>query len=192
VEGFETGHSVEQMWVQLPASRKARADWLPLAEYPKRHAFASLGVRKSGSERLNTSDKPEGAGLQIQFYKYNNMLELLSVISLGVVLFVSGTLWALWVLYIAMMNIKRVAEAEPMPIRVRMLVYPTMAVFEVVEFVANVVVLTVLFVDWPREIRVSDRLRRYWRNPYRYGWRLYVVRFLKPMLDPFDPAGPHI
>ena len=52
------------MWVQLPASRKARADWLPLAQYPKRHAFVSLGVRKSGSAHLNTSDKPEGAGLQ--------------------------------------------------------------------------------------------------------------------------------
>jgi hypothetical protein len=152
----------------------------------------SLGVRKSGSAHLNTSDKPEGAGLQIQFYKYNNMLELLSVISAGVVMFVLGTLWALWVLYIAMMNIKRVAATEPMPVRVKLLVYPTMAVFEVVEFIANVVILTVLFVDWPKEIRVSDRLRRYWRNPYRYGWRLYVVRFLKPMLDPFDPAGTHI
>jgi Sec-independent protein secretion pathway component TatC len=120
------------------------------------------------------------------------MLELLSVISLGVMLFVLGILWALWVLYIAMMNIKRVAATELMPVRVKMLVYPTMAVFEVVEFVANVLILTVLFFDWPREIRVSDRLRRYWRDPYRYGWRLYVVRFLKPMLDPFDPAGPHI
>jgi hypothetical protein len=49
-----------------------------------------------------------------------------------------------------------------------------------------------LFLDWPREKHVSDRLRRYWRRPAKYGWRLYVVRFLKPMLDPFDPAGPHI
>jgi len=120
------------------------------------------------------------------------MLELLSLISLGTVIFALGTLWALWVLYIAMMNIKRVAATQPMPIRVKMLVYPTMAVFEAVEFVANVIVLTVLFVDWPREIRVSDRLRRYWQRPARYGWRLHVVKFIKPMLDPFDPAGPHI
>jgi hypothetical protein len=120
------------------------------------------------------------------------MLELLSIVSLGTVMFVLLTLWALWVLYIAMMNIKRVAATQPMPWRVRILVYPTMAVFEAVEFIANVIVLTVLFWDWPREIRVSDRLRRYWSNPYRYGWRLHVVKFLKPMLDPFDPAGSHI
>ena len=114
------------------------------------------------------------------------------LILLSLLFFVFVTLWALWVLYIAMMNIKRVATTQTMPWRVRALVYPTMAVFEIVEFVANVVVLTVLFVDWPKEIRVSDRLRRYWSNPYRYGWRLHVVKFLKPMLDPFDPAGTHI
>jgi hypothetical protein len=120
------------------------------------------------------------------------MLELLSLISLSFILFVLLTLWALWVLYIAMMNIKRVAATQPMPIRVKMLVYPTMAVFEVFEVVANVVILTVLFWDWPKEKHVSDRLRRYWKRPARYGWRLHVVKFLKPMLDPFDPTGDHI
>lgn len=67
-----------------------------------------------------------------------------------------------------------------------------MAVFEVVEFVANVVVLTVLFVDWPKEIRVSDRLRRYWKKSAQRGRQLHVVKFLKFMLNPFDPTGPHI
>jgi hypothetical protein len=120
------------------------------------------------------------------------MLELISIISLGLTSFVLITLWALWVLYIAMMNVKRVTASKPLMWQAKILVYPTMAVFEVIEFVANVVVLTVLFFDWPREIRVSDRLRRYWRRPARYGWRLHVVKFIKPMLDPFDPAGPHI
>ena len=120
------------------------------------------------------------------------MIDILPVVSLGLLIFILCVLWALWVLYIAMMNIKRVAATQSMTWRVKILVYPTIAVFEIVEFVANVVVLTVLFFDWPREIRVSNRLRRYWHNPYRYGWRLHVVKFLKPMLDPFDPAGPHI
>ncbi len=108
------------------------------------------------------------------------------------VAFALGTLWALWVLYIAMMNVKRVTATKPLVWQAKILVYPTMAVFETIEFAANVVVLTVLFVDWPREVRVSDRLRRYWKRPARYGWRLHVVKFIKPMLDPFDPAGPHI
>jgi hypothetical protein len=120
------------------------------------------------------------------------ILNIISVIWLSGVAFALGTLWALWVLYIAMMNIKRVTLIKPVPWQAKLLVYPTMAVFEVVEFIANVIVLTVVFFDWPREIRVSDRLRRYWRRPAKYGWRLHVVKFIKPMLDPFDPAGPHI
>ena len=119
-------------------------------------------------------------------------MSIITTISLSFVVFVLLTLWALWVLYIAMMNIKRVTLTKPVPWQAKILVYPTMAVFEVIEFIANVVVLTVLFFDWPREIRVSDRLRRYWKRPAKYGWRLHVVKFIKPMLDPFDPAGPHI
>ena len=119
-------------------------------------------------------------------------MSIITTISLSFVVFVLLTLWALWVLYIAMMNIKRATLIKPLPWQAKLLVYPTMAVFEVIEFIANVVVLTVLFFDWPREIRVSDRLRRYWKRPAKYGWRLHVVKFIKPMLDPFDPAGPHI
>jgi hypothetical protein len=120
------------------------------------------------------------------------MLQIFPLATLTFLLFGLFVLWALWVLYIAMMNIKRVAATQPMPLRVKLLVYPTMAVFEIVEFIANVIVLTIFFFDWPKEIRVSDRLRRYWKRPAKYGWRLHVVKFLKPMLDPFDPAGPHI
>ena len=120
------------------------------------------------------------------------MLEILSLISLSLIAFILLTLWALWVLYIAMMNIKRVEATQAMPLRVKILVYPTIVVFELVEIVANVFVCSIIFLDWPREVRVSDRLRRYWVKPEKYGWRLHIVKFLKPMLDPFDPAGPHI
>jgi hypothetical protein len=120
------------------------------------------------------------------------MIDIFSTVTIYLISFVLVILWALWVLYIAMMNIKRVAEIQTIPIRVKMLVYPTVILFEIIEFVANVFVCTLLFLDWPKEIRVSDRLRRYWRDPDKYGWRLHIVRFLKPMLDPFDPSGPHI
>ena len=120
------------------------------------------------------------------------MLELLSLISLSFIAFVLLTLWALWILYIAMMNVKRVSDTEKLPWQAKLLVYPTMALFEIVEVIANVVVCSVIFLDLPREHRVSDRLRRYFRRPKRYGWRIHIVLFIKPMLDPFDPSGPHI
>jgi hypothetical protein len=120
------------------------------------------------------------------------MISTTTTIFFWTVAFALGTLWALWILYIAMMNVKRVTATKPLVWQTKILVYPTMVVFEVIEFIANVIVLTVLFFDWPKEIRVSNRLRRYHRRPARYGWRLHVVKFIKPMLDPFDPAGPHI
>jgi hypothetical protein len=120
------------------------------------------------------------------------MLELLPLISLSFIAFVLLTLWALWILYIAMMNVKRVSDTEKLPWQAKLLVYPTMALFEIVEVIANVVVCSIIFLDLPREHRVSDRLRRYFRRPKRYGWRIHIVLFIKPMLDPFDPSGPHI
>jgi hypothetical protein len=120
------------------------------------------------------------------------MLEILSLISMSLVAFILITLWALWILYIAMMNVKRVSNTEKLPWQAKLLVYPTMALFEIVEVIANVVVCTIIFLDLPQEHRVSDRLRRYFRRPKRYGWRIHIVLFIKPMLDPFDPSGPHI
>lgn len=110
----------------------------------------------------------------------------------GTVTFVLLTLWALWILYVAMMNINAVVKVQRLPWQSKLLVYPTVLVFEFVELIANSLVCTLLFLDLPREWTVSDRLRRYNKNPKRAGWRMILVRFFKPMLDPFDPEGPHI
>ena len=120
------------------------------------------------------------------------MLEILSLISITLVSFILLTLWALWILYVAMMNVKGVTLDDHLPWQAKLLVYPTIVVFDIVEFIANVFACTILFLDLPKEITVSDRLRRYAADPEKYGWRLVIVNFIKPMLDPFDPTGPHI
>lgn len=120
------------------------------------------------------------------------MLEILSWISISLISFILCTLWALWILYVAMMNVKGALIKDHLPWQAKILVYPTTLVFNVVEFIANVFACTMLFFDWPKELTVSDRLRRYSADPKKYGWRLWVVNFFKPMLDPFDPTGPHI
>lgn len=91
-----------------------------------------------------------------------------------------------------MMNVDRSMEISPLPWQAKLIVYPTLGIFNVIEFIANVVVCTLIFIDLPREITVSDRLRRYYTMPDKYGWRLNIVNFIKPMLDPFDHKGPHI
>ena len=79
-----------------------------------------------------------------------------------------------------------------LPWQAKAMVHPTGVVFTIVELIANYLVCTLVFFDLPREHTVSDRLRRYKENPEKYGWRLLIVNFLKPMLDPFDPDGDHI
>ena len=120
------------------------------------------------------------------------VLNILSMISMGTVVFILWILWALWILYVAMMNVQRAATNSSLPWQAKMLVIPTTVVFDIIEFVANVVVCTVLFWDLPREITVSDRLRRYAQDTESAGWRMRVVNFIKPMIDPFDHKGPHI
>lgn len=120
------------------------------------------------------------------------VLNILSLVSISTVVFILWTLWALWILYVAMMNVQRAATNSALPWQAKMLVIPTTVVFDIIEFVANVVVCTLLFWDLPREITVSDRLRRYAQDPARAGWRMIGVNFIRPMIDPFDHKGPHI
>jgi hypothetical protein len=120
------------------------------------------------------------------------MLEILSWISISTIVIFLLALWALWILYIAMMNVKRALMAGDIPWQAKLMVVPTKAVFDVVEFFCNVVVCTIVFFDLPKEVTVSDRLRRYHRNPNCPAWRMLIVNFIKPMIDTFDPAGTHI
>jgi hypothetical protein len=107
------------------------------------------------------------------------------------------SLWVLWVLYVAGMWIDKVSKEATLEWQAKLLILPTAFVLAAVEIVVNVFVCTFLFVDLPKEITVTKRLRRYfYQSPPDYTrlgkWRMFLVRFLKPMLDPFDHKGPHI
>lgn len=121
------------------------------------------------------------------------ILSWISWISLGTVLTMIYILWCLWILYVAMMNIDRARNIDQLPWQAKIMVYPTVALFDIVELIANVIVCTPIFFDLPREVTVSDRLRRYAADPTSAGkYRMTLVNFVRPMLDPFDPDGPHI
>ena len=122
----------------------------------------------------------------------DQILSILSIVSISTIIFILLILWSLWILYVAMMNIERSSMQNALPWQAKLMVYPTMLVFDIIEFIANVFVCTLIFLDIPRELTVSDRLRRYYINQERSGWRMVIVNFIKPMLDPFDHKGPHI
>lgn len=122
----------------------------------------------------------------------NEILNIVSLISLSTIIFMALILWALWILYVSMMNIDRAMELGELPWQAKLMVYPTKFIFDMVELVANTIVCTLIFLDLPKEFTVSDRLRRYYEDQNQARWRMVLVNFVKPMLDPFDHKGPHI
>ena len=91
----------------------------------------------------------------------NEILNIVSLVSLSTIIFMALILWALWILYVSMMNIDRAVEQKELPWQAKLMVYPTKFVFDLVEIVANTFVCTLIFLDFPKEFTVSDRLRRY-------------------------------
>lgn len=101
-----------------------------------------------------------------------------------------ATVYALFVFYAAVMNIKRVHEMGKLNPLGKALGYPTLLIGYTLDVIVNLLVMTVVMLELPREWTVTARLKRH--NLESTGWRLVVVKFLEPVLDPLDPSGDHV
>lgn len=99
-------------------------------------------------------------------------------------------LYALWVFFLAVMSLKRAKDAGLLTTTARVFGYPVLFVGLLLDFLANVFVLTVLLGELPREGTVTSRLKRH--NATSTGWRKAVAKWAEPLLDPYDPSGDHI
>jgi hypothetical protein len=101
-----------------------------------------------------------------------------------------GITYALYVWYAAVMNIKRVRDMGKLTTFGKVLGYPTLAIGLVLDLLVNTFVMTFILLELPKEFTVTSRLKRH--NEESTGWRLAVVKFFEPVLDPLDPSGDHI
>jgi len=109
----------------------------------------------------------------------------LVLLSVGVALFMAF----LWVFYLAVMNLKR-NEAQLTPVA-KAFGYPILWLGLVLDFLFNVIVGTVVFVELPKEWLLTGRLQRHLRDG-KEDWRDGVARwFCHNFLNPFDPSGKH-
>lgn len=99
-------------------------------------------------------------------------------------------LWALWLFFLAVMSLKRAKDANLLTTTAKCFGYPVLFIGLALDFLANVLVLTVLLMEIPREGTVTSRLKRH--NRISTGWRKAVAAWAEPLLDPFDPSGDHI
>lgn len=98
--------------------------------------------------------------------------------------------YALYVFYCAVMNIKRVRDMGKLTKLGMAFGYPTLIIGLVLDFLCNTFVMTVLFLELPKEFTVTSRLKRH--NHSDDGWRTALARWFEPVLDPIDPSGDHI
>lgn len=98
--------------------------------------------------------------------------------------------YALWIFFLAVMSLKRAHDADKLSPVAYALAVPVLAVGYALDVLINMVVMTAVLFELPREMTVTARLKRH--HSESTGWRLYVVLFIEPILDPFDPSGDHI
>lgn len=110
------------------------------------------------------------------------MLTMLYVL-LGSLLF---TFWT-WGAYLSVMNLMRVKET--MTWETKLFAYPLAFVGVLSDFIYNVIIGTVLFLELPREWLLTARLKRHLNDNDFQG---SIARWLcRHLLDPFDPKGTH-
>jgi hypothetical protein len=99
-------------------------------------------------------------------------------------------LWVLWILYVAMMRLRQVRDAGKLTLAMKILGYPWLIFGLFIDFLLNVVVGSLLFIEIPREYTLSERL---WRHSQESdGYRQTWAEWLRVnLLDAVDPSGAH-
>ena len=101
-----------------------------------------------------------------------------------------GSTYALWIFYLAVMNLKIAREANLLTTTAKVFGYPVLFVGYVLDCFVNTTVMTAVLFELPQEMTVTSRLKRH--NTTSRGWRKAVAVWAEPLLDPFDPSGNHI
>ena len=101
-----------------------------------------------------------------------------------------ASFYLLWILFLAVMNLKRVKDAGLLSKTALVLGTPVLIFGLIVDALVNWFVMTLVLLEMPKESTVTARLKRH--NKDSGGWRKAVVLWMEPLLDPFDPSGDHI
>ncbi len=100
-----------------------------------------------------------------------------------------GSTYALWIFYLAVMNLKRAKDSGLLTKTAMALGYPVLIVGYLLDCFVNFTVMTVLLLEIPQETTVTSRLSRHNKGT---GWRKAIAAWAEPLLDPYDPSGDHI
>ena len=99
-------------------------------------------------------------------------------------------LWVFWGFYVLVMGLYRVHLMKKLKGFSAVLAAPFIVVGWCMDLLANVLIAPVVFLELPKELMVTSRLKRYrtYSSGYRYNISSYICENL---LDVFDPSGDH-
>ena len=100
------------------------------------------------------------------------------------------SLYALWLFYLAVMSLYRAQLNGQLSKLALYLGYPLLAVGLVLDLVVNIFVASVVMLDFPRELTVSEKMSRLIKSNSKWR-RTGACWFCEKFLDVFDPNGPH-
>lgn len=107
-----------------------------------------------------------------------------------------GSVWLLWVFFLAVMNLKRAKAAGLLSWQAKLFGYPVVWLGYAIDFTVNTLPMSALLIELPqwqlKELLVTDRLKRLRRTDKRSGWQRDVAEWFVTLLNPFDPDGDHI
>jgi hypothetical protein len=101
-----------------------------------------------------------------------------------------GALYVLWGLFLAVMNLKQARDAATLPRAALIAGIPLLWVGYLLDFVLNVTLASLLFLEPPREMTLSKRFQRWSRQQPGRRQRI-AFHALSLFLHPFDRSGGH-
>lgn len=99
-------------------------------------------------------------------------------------------LWVFWTLFVLVMGFYRAKLSGRLKGMSLVMAIPWVAIGYSMDVMANMTIASIIFVDIPHEMTVTNRLQRYLAK--EKGWRNDLAFWVcQNLLDVFDPNGSH-
>ena len=107
-----------------------------------------------------------------------------------IVIYAALYLWLFWGLYVLVMGLYRAKLDGKLSKPLMVLGAPYLVAGYLMDVAANFVLASILFLEPPRELTLTSRLKRHLKTDI--GWRyLVAIAICESLLDPLDPTGRH-
>lgn len=120
------------------------------------------------------------------------LLNALSIVTIPISIALNTLVivYSVWVLYLALMNLKGARDNGKLGPVAYACGIPILCVGYVLDFVMNIFVMSLILMELPRETLVTSRVQRLIRDE---GFRGKVCRYIAiHFLNAFDPRGYHV